>query len=84
MMPWYLGNSRVEMGNWWGAGFGILAAWSMVWTGLSLWHAAKRGEKGWFIFFLLVHTAGIMEFVYLMFVAKAFGAPAKSSSRRKK
>lgn len=63
----------------------ILALWSSFWTGLSLWHAAKRGEKGWFILFLLMHTAGIIEFVYLFFVAKVFETPQKrkSSKRRK-
>lgn len=74
----------MDVGQWWGAGFGLLAAWSMVWTGLSLWHAAKRGEKGWFIFFLLVHTAGIIEFIYLLFIVKAFNSVDKSPTRRKK
>lgn len=84
-MPWFLGNGRVAIDDyWWGAGFGLLAVWSMVWTGLALWHAAKRQEKGWFILFLVVHTAGIVEFVYLMFVAKIFASSDKKVLRRKK
>lgn len=90
-IPWYLGDSRPYI-NGWGAGWmwGLpgfivpLAVWSMVWTGLALWHAAKREEKGWFIFFLLVHTAGIVEFIYLMFVVHAFSQDKKSSARRRK
>lgn len=86
-LPWYMGNSRpftyAWMGSW---GFGTwvipLALWSVIWTGLALWHAARRGEKWWFIFFLLVHTAGIVEILYLIFVAKAFGRQ-KPSRRRK-
>lgn len=65
--------------------FGPLALWSLVWTGLALWHAGKRGEKWWFILFLLVHTAGILEIIYLVFIAKAFAQstrPAKKSSKR--
>jgi methionyl-tRNA synthetase len=58
-----------------------LVIWSAVWTGLALWHAARRQEKWWFILFLLVHTAGVIEILYLIFVAKIF---AKSSVAKKK
>lgn len=71
-------------GNWWGIGLGFLAVWSMVWSGLSLWHAARRGESGWFIFFLLVHTAGLIEIIYVVFIAKAFRSTAKRPVGRKK
>lgn len=49
-----------------------LAVWSLIWTGLALWHAARRGDKWWFILFLLVHTAGILEIIYLVFIVHAF------------
>ena len=84
MMPWYLGNSRPFTYSWMGT-WGIspwvipLAIWSVIWTGLALWHAARRQEKWWFVFFLLVHTAGIVEILYLVFVARAFN---KKKSRR--
>lgn len=58
------------------------AAWSVVWTGFALWYAAKRNEKWWFILFLLVHTAGILELIYLLFVARAFGKTTPRKSRR--
>lgn len=85
MTPWFLGNSRpfgYSMMGAWGIGSWVipLAIWSVVWTGLALWHASRRQEKWWFIFFLLVHTAGIVEIIYLVFVAKAFAE--KKSSRR--
>ncbi len=82
-MPWFLGNSRPFMYSWgWNVlGWGILplAIWSVIWTGLALWHAARRKEKWWFVFFLLVHTLGIIEILYLVFVARAF---EKKRSRR--
>ena len=56
-----------------------LVVWSMIWTGLALWHSARRGQKWWFIFFLLVHTAGILEIIYLLFVAKIFTSSKKRS-----
>lgn len=84
MMPWYLGNGRLNMEHWWGISLGFLALWSVMWTGLALWHSAQRKEKGWFIFFFLVHTAGIIEFFYLLLVAKIFSSSTKSPPRRRK
>ncbi len=77
-------------GQWWGGGLLIpLALWSLFWAGFALWHAARRGEKWWFIAFLLVHTAGILEIIYLLFVVHAFegktthSTPRNSSRRRR-
>ena len=67
--------------GWFRWGIIPLTLWSLFWTGLALWHAAVRREKWWFILFLLVHTAGILEIIYLVFVARAFGQ--KKSSRRR-
>ncbi len=73
----------------WGGGFmgwGLifpLAIWSVVWTGLALWNAAKRGEKWWFIIFLLVHTAGILEILYLLFVVHILDKKSPSRSHRR-
>lgn len=84
-MPWFVGNSRPFMYSWgWNMmGWSILplALWSVVWTGLALWHAARRGEKWWFLIFLLVHTLGILEIIYLVFVAKIFNK--KATPRRR-
>ena len=44
--------------------------WMMIWKGLGLWRAAERGEKGWFIAILIVNTLGLLEIIYLFFVAK--------------
>ncbi|OGG63018.1 hypothetical protein A3C21_03315 [Candidatus Kaiserbacteria bacterium RIFCSPHIGHO2_02_FULL_59_21] len=48
----------------------LLIAWSLFWKGFALWHSAKRGEQWWFIAFLILNTAGILEIVYLFFIAK--------------
>ncbi len=44
--------------------------WSIVWKGLALWHAARRGQYWWFLIMLVVNTLGILEIIYLFFVAK--------------
>jgi hypothetical protein len=46
----------------------VLLLWSLVWKGLALWRAATRREKVWFIVFLIVNTAGILEIIYLFAV----------------
>lgn len=50
--------------------FFLFALWSLVWKGLALWHAARRGEKGWFVALLVINTVGILEIVYLFAIAK--------------
>lgn len=47
-----------------------LLVWTLLWKGLALWHAAHRNEQWWFIAILLINTAGILEIIYLFFVAK--------------
>jgi methionyl-tRNA synthetase len=54
--------------------FSVLFFLALLWTiaikGYALWHAAKRGEKWWFIALLVINTFGILEVVYLVFFAK--------------
>ena len=55
---------------WMGASFGILAIWSLVWQGMALWKAARNDDRYWFLALLLVHTAGILDILYLFVFAK--------------
>jgi len=86
-MPWYTGNGSMMNQGFFGWGIIPLGIWSLVWTGLALWHAAERREKWWFILFLIVHTAGILEILYLLLVVKLFstkpsGKKTRSSRKR--
>jgi len=58
--------------GWFAWGMVLLMIWSLVWKGLALWHAARREEKPWFIVLLIVNTVGILEIIYLVFVARLF------------
>jgi hypothetical protein len=55
----------------------LFAVWfiiSIALKGYALWTAAKRGEKWWFIALLVINTMGILELLYLLFIAKvSFG-----------
>jgi hypothetical protein len=35
-----------------------------------LWFAAKRDQKWWFLVLLILNTAGVLEIIYIFFVAK--------------
>lgn len=47
----------------------LAVLWSVVWKGLALWHSARRGQYWWFVILLVVNTLGILEIIYLFFVA---------------
>lgn len=48
----------------------LVSVWSVVWKAIALWKAARRNEIVWYIVFLLINTAGILEIIYIFAVAK--------------
>jgi hypothetical protein len=42
------------------------AIWSVLIKGYALWHAARNGQKEWFIALLVINTLGILEVIYLV------------------
>ena len=48
----------------------FLFIWSIPWKGFALWKSARRGEKVWFVVFLLVNTIGILEILYLFYFSE--------------
>lgn len=42
-----------------------VAIWSYFWKALGLWFSARDGERAWFIVFIFVNLAGILELYYL-------------------
>lgn len=48
----------------------LLLVWNLFWKGFALWHSAKRHETWWFIAMLVINTAGILEIIYIFFIAK--------------
>ena len=48
----------------------VLAAWTLVWKGASLWHAAKDDSKPWFVALLLSNTAGLLDALYIFRVSR--------------
>lgn len=58
------------MSSSWGLTFLLIAIWSLFWKGCALWIAAKNNQKGWFLALLVLNTVGILEIVYIFYVAK--------------
>ena len=50
--------------------FYLLIAWSVIWKGTALWHAARNRQLVWYLALLIVNTVGILEIVYLIFFKK--------------
>ncbi|MEX2010246.1 MAG: DUF5652 family protein, partial [Parcubacteria group bacterium] len=47
----------------------ILILWSFVWKGLALWKSAQLRQRNWFIAILVINIFGILEIIYLYFIA---------------
>lgn len=45
--------------------FSVIVLWTLVWKGYALWIAAREKAKWWFIFLLILNTAGILEIIYI-------------------
>ncbi len=44
----------------------------MAWKGLALWKAGRLSHKWWFVIILVTNTLGILEMVYIYFIARKF------------
>lgn len=47
-----------------------IALWTITIKGFALWHAARNGQREWFIALLVINTLGILEVVYLLWFRK--------------
>lgn len=55
----------------------LIAIWTVIIKGYTLWKAARHGDKAWFIAILILNTLGILELVYLVwFAGKKNAMPA--------
>jgi hypothetical protein len=59
----------------------LLGIWELIWKGIGLWFSAKNNSKIWFIFILILNTAGILPIIYLFLKTDFF---RKKKTRRKR
>jgi len=50
----------------------LITLWSIPWKGVALWKSAQLSHKRWFVILLLVNTIGILDIIYIRFVAKKY------------
>lgn len=50
--------------------FFVIFAWSIIWKGSALYHAARNEDKLWFVAIILVNTLGLLEIAYLFYLSK--------------
>jgi len=52
--------------------FGLLnyCIWTVIWKGLALWKSAHNKQMRWFVFLLVLNTAGILEIIYIIWFQK--------------
>lgn len=50
----------------------ISIVWIFIWKGFALWKSAELHHKYWFLAILLINTFGILEIIYLFFVARKY------------
>ncbi len=69
----YVGSGFMNAPQWTPSALIIFVAlifWGLVWKGAALWVAAKRNDKFWFVVILVTNTLGVIEIIYLLFIAK--------------
>ncbi len=55
----------------------LLILWILAWKGWALWRAARLSHKWWFAILLIANTLGLLEMIYLYFVAKKYTVEAQ-------
>lgn len=63
--------------------FIFVLVWSLFWKAIALWKAARKNSPIWFVLFLLVHTLGILEILYI-FLFSEISLDEKKKKRRNK
>jgi len=77
MNQWYTQSSFPFNSNWAIFSVIIISIWTLFWKGYSLWTASKNEHKIWFVILLVCNTVGILEIIYVFFVAKKKWADIK-------
>jgi hypothetical protein len=60
-------NQIVQQNIWW---LILIFVWSTAWKAWALWIASKKDQKVWFLIFIILNTAGILEIFYIFYFSK--------------
>jgi len=59
--------------------FFLIMAWVIFWKGLALWKASRLSHKWWFVIILIANTLGVLEIIYIYFVARKYTVEVEES-----
>ncbi len=57
----------------------VTILWVLPWKIYALWTASKKNHKIWFVVFILVNTLGILEIIYIFYIAKKSWSEVKNA-----
>lgn len=60
-----------------------LMIWELIWKGIAMWKSGRNNQLAWFVFILILNTAGILPIIYLLFFQKK-GKTEASVKKRKR
>ena len=58
----------------------LIVLWTIPWMGVAMWKAARLSHKWWFVILLVVHTAGILEIIYIFLIARKYSVETETVS----
>jgi hypothetical protein len=70
-------NLIVQQNIWW---LLLIYVWATAWKAWALWIAVKKDQKVWFLVFIILSTAGILEIFYIFYLSK-FTKPSATSKK---
>ena len=60
----------------------IIIIWTLFWKVYAIWIAVKNNDKKWFIALIVFNTVGILEIIYIFYVAKKKWVDVKKAVNR--
>ncbi|HPS21448.1 MAG TPA: DUF5652 family protein [Candidatus Paceibacterota bacterium] len=57
----------------------LILLWTIPWKLFGLWTAVKKNHKIWFVLMVVFNTVGILEIIYIFFIAKKKWPEVKNS-----
>ena len=60
----------------------LILLWTLPWKIYALWTAVKNKHKAWFVVLVIFNTVGILEIIYIFFIAKKKWSEVKSAFMR--
>lgn len=48
----------------------VFICWVVFWKGISMWKAARKHQRVWFIVLLIINTMGLLEILYIFWFSR--------------